>query len=377
MAAFISPATSAKDRFDWTAVEKIPVCVAVFAGLVFTTGFIVEISFLDRFGLRETGVEFFKAKYLHVGILDLLFSCLVAVPCYAIIYLHFRTRKHAVKVRYAVDKTTGLPPFVLNLPMACLAVNLLLLIYIFAVLAPPSMVVEKKQFLALILVVTITSPWIALWVVKAVGAVGERRRVLREWLLAILCLPVLAADLFALRGAVFKTIIECVCYGGYLFFVFSILVYVIAHVLKARAHRMPDSNARLAWWTAGVCVIAATYYLSVISFAYRVYPFIPADKGGGDYTEAATVTIRLHDGAIVPSEMLARSSTPTVSKVTITSKPLIIIEETPACVYVADPADAGGPFSWRTGSIPKIIQITRSDIASIAYAGKRRTLTSP
>ena len=112
-----SPDTGLK----WASLEKIPVLFATLTGLTFVTGFIVEITFLDRFGLRETGVEFFKAKYLHVGILLLLFSCFVALPCYAIAYLHYRTSAFAVTVNHARDPTTGLPPFVLNRPMALLA----------------------------------------------------------------------------------------------------------------------------------------------------------------------------------------------------------------------------------------------------------------
>ncbi len=362
-------------KLDWSLVEKLPVWTAALAGLVLATGFVVELTFLDRFGLRETGVEFFKAKYLHVGLLHLLFSWLVAVPCYAIVHVYRRTRAHAIKVAYEVDGTTNLPPFELNLPMALLAVNLLLLTYVFVVLVPPRLVSEKKWLLAAISVFSVVSPWLALWITKSRGAKGQHRRALRARILMACCVPVLAADIAVVWGSTFGTIKECLYYGGYLFFAFSVLLIVIAHRLIVWTYRMPDGTTRVAWWTAGICVLAAVYYLSAVSFAYRVYPFIPADKGGGDYTEATSVTVRLHEGAAVPSWILEPprpSRTAFSPRDTALSKPLIIIEETADCVYLADPNDAGGPFGWRRGFIPTIIQVNRSDIASVVYLSRRQ-----
>ena len=179
------------------------------------------------------------------------------------------------------------------------------------------------------------------------------------------CLPVVAADVVALWDGMLVMIGDCLYHGGYSFFFFSVLVFAIAHRLSTWSRRMPDANARIAWWAAGACLIAATYYLSIVSFAYHVYPYIPADKGGGDYTEATLVTIHFHGDAVVPLEMLAPGGgASTDSK---QSKPVIIIEETPTSVYIADPTDAGGPYSWRRGSTPTILQITRSDIAGILY----------
>jgi hypothetical protein len=363
--AALTETPSLNTGLKWAAIEKIPVLFATVTGLTFVTGFIVEITFLDRFGLRETGVEFFKAKYLHVGILLLLFSCFVSLPCYAIAYLHFRTRTFAVAVNYVRDSITGLPPFVLNLPMAVLAGNLLVLTYVFAVLGPPRTVLKTKHLLALVVLISVVSPWIALWIAKRRATSEEHLRTLRERLLMFSCLPVLGADILSLRHGMLGMIGDCLYHGGYSFFFFSVLVFFIAHRLSTWSRRMPDANARFAWWAAGACILAATYYLSIISFAYHVYPYIPADKGGGDYTEATLVTIHFQRDAAVPVKMLELSGV--ASADSKQSKPVIIIEETPTSVYVADPKDAGGPYFWRRGSTPTILQITRSDIATVEY----------
>jgi hypothetical protein len=48
--------------------------------LVYGSGFLCEYTFLDRFGIQESGQDFFRVKFIHVGILFLLFPISILIP---------------------------------------------------------------------------------------------------------------------------------------------------------------------------------------------------------------------------------------------------------------------------------------------------------
>jgi hypothetical protein len=70
---------------DRGSFQSLPQWFIAIAALIYATGFLVVFSFFERFGLRETGVEFFKAKFFHVGILCLMFPVIVLVPPFAFV----------------------------------------------------------------------------------------------------------------------------------------------------------------------------------------------------------------------------------------------------------------------------------------------------
>jgi hypothetical protein len=126
-----------------------------------------------------------------------------------------------------------------------------------------------------------------------------------------------------------------------------------------------------------LCLISVLYYMSALNYAHRVYPYIPAFKGGGDYSEVALATIYFDKDAadILPTDIFTTTNIPasvpnassTNRQVPVVTHPLIILDGTTESVYVALTNSGGGPKEWRKrgGGKPLIYEFRRSLIASI------------
>lgn len=113
------------------------------------------------------------------------------------------------------------------------------------------------------------------------------------------------------------------------------------------------------------CFVAVLYVVSVLSFAYLVYPHIPEQKAGGNYYTASRVEPRFVNttpAGECPSGLLP---TPLIGTA------YLIIEEDSNWVYFANDNGPNGPRAWswpRFGEKPvrpKVYAVNRSCIASI------------
>jgi hypothetical protein len=105
----------------------------------------------------------------------------------------------------------------------------------------------------------------------------------------------------------------------------------------------------------------------ILTFAYGVYPFIPAARGGGDYTISPKVTIYLKNhNTTIPSSNIASAC-----KNNWTC-PLILVEQTTKGIYTADPLKAGGPEEWRSigGRKPPLTFYNYDIIAKLEYESR-------
>jgi hypothetical protein len=114
----------------------------------------------------------------------------------------------------------------------------------------------------------------------------------------------------------------------------------------------------------GGAIFFSLFFVSILAFAIRVYPFIPAFKGGGDYRKsAATVRVKpsANLGVSLPTEV-------------------VIIEETPASLFIAlprqietngivqSPTKKGIEANWRLWKdLPQVLEVPRDAIASVQY----------
>lgn len=60
-------------------LNSLPAWFAVGAALIYAAGFLVEFTFLNFMGVRNTGSEIFKAKYIYVGLLCILFPICITL----------------------------------------------------------------------------------------------------------------------------------------------------------------------------------------------------------------------------------------------------------------------------------------------------------
>jgi hypothetical protein len=324
---------SQRGRFG--IIEKLPQWFVPAAGIIYATGFLIITTYFDRFGLRESSSDFFKVKYIHAGILYWLIPTLVAMPFYGF-YLVSSFRKEA-------DPQSSV--FKVYLPTVLLVVNLLAVFYIVAVFAPVGFTRDKEYAVP------------AMFIVTVLGIIGinlftkhyvkdeqsDRFGNVARW---VLCLVVLfGLDVYTLNG-LFQLLWDISWKGGVYFFVFMLLALVTVERTRIRTSAVTDWRQRVALKMVAGCILVAIYYLSVLAFALRLYPYIPVTKGGGNYVDAPTAVLCFQ-------ETNAKFALPDLvgptSNDCIPSKPLQIIEETTTSVFVADPAAAGGPPAWLMG----------------------------
>lgn len=159
----------------------------------------------------------------------------------------------------------------------------------------------------------------------------------------------------------------------------------LAVALKLDHKENPDDSfvRRSDVWFVRVLMVAILYIVSVLGFAYRVYPFIPVQKAGGDYSTTESVIVHLASSSECSSdpknEILALQQ-------------YIVLSEDSNWIYLAPstgPGSGGGPTCWRWGpfcgspfnksdngsedlSRPKIYTVSRRCIASTATTGQQK-----
>jgi hypothetical protein len=126
-------------------------------------------------------------------------------------------------------------------------------------------------------------------------------------------------------------------------------------------------GVHLARWA----IVITLSILSVLTFAYRVYPYIPADKGGGNFHFSRDAKICMFAEGMLPTAIRDISDKSC-------SVQLKIIEITDTTTYVARNDDRGknemgnkpkaddreAAEVWSDGYFPDVYAISRLKIAS-------------
>jgi hypothetical protein len=110
------------------------------------------------------------------------------------------------------------------------------------------------------------------------------------------------------------------------------------------------------WRIAGrlAVPVAVLYLVSVLGFAHLIYPFIPVEKAGGNYSvpEAGPVYVVLNSGS-------AACVSATLAGKILPDEGFYVLEETSDWLYLA-PADTGnGPACWKWGVFCKKAEETK------------------
>lgn len=152
--------------------------------------------------------------------------------------------------------------------------------------------------------------------------------------------------------------------GGIVF----VLLVVIAAVMTGRLvvrYRELDVRHRVA--ALAFSMIGALYYLSVLTFALFIFPYIPATKGGGDFDFGGDVRV------VFRTDADANARAPLILKWqdAKTTDTLKLIHETSTAVFVAHPSDHGGPTVWRhivgADNRPAVLVINKQLINTIVF----------
>jgi hypothetical protein len=113
--------------------------------------------------------------------------------------------------------------------------------------------------------------------------------------------------------------------------------------------------------------------LSTLAFAYRIFPLISADKGGGNFAQSRVA--RLCTGTLdqnaQPTELFGDSD------IARCSVPVVVIESSDNVLWVSRTDDRGGavedgqkcaPEIWAEGHFyPRIFEINRTKLSHVEY----------
>jgi hypothetical protein len=361
--------------------------LALFA-VSYSTGFLVVFSFLNRFGIREAAADFFKIKYVLVGTLYLSYPVCVGVPVLSFLY-----RDTLIRHRPPTDEPDSALQSklhrLLDIPAVLLVTNLSCVLFLIVAFATPDFVLNRQHAVLTLLSLTLAGLLVLSFLQRLVQSESRAAALDRmdkrlahfvparfikvatgallrcaKWSMWLLMGILVALDRWFLSG-LGSLLKEMVWGGGYRFLLLMALIaYVVWRCIRRVSRYRTDTGRRTVVIALTASLVGALSFISTLSFAYWVYPYIPAERGGGDYTDAREVVIMFGDKASVrlPPGM-ARSSCNC-------SKPLLILDATASSVFVADPKDGGGPMAWRREGRPaiQVVEIQRDLIGSVLYA---------
>jgi hypothetical protein len=232
----------------------------------------------------------------------------------------------------------------MRLSSLIVVLQLVMFVYFVVLIAPPGFVHRDSYWIAATIIWTVIVMRI---INSATDFLRKKGVAVRIWLvrlvqfihgviatiLEIFCILPLSKRISLMFPDVLVTLLIIIAAG--------ILVWRFASLAK----EAQDPNEVKHLWVAGGALLAGLYLFSVISFARTIYPFVPAERGGGDYSESPIVTI-MPISAVLPDYLdtefeIARLPNREVSPIEQTAvtmsanREVRLIEQTSSWIYVA------------------------------------------
>lgn len=310
---------------DW--FTSIPYWSAAIAGIIYGTGFLIEYTFLESMGINDP-VEGFKAKYVYVGLLCLQFPvsvCLLFVG-------YFRIN------RATGNSHSQEPPRNTRAYRSALCLTFLLLFnfYLLTTFARPGTFQDNR--------LEITTVFMLYLVMLAIRCLEDKihraakklkipleiyERNLGEWARGILLLVALVLTIVIYR-TLWPVLLEMFVDAGYLYLGFILIIGMIIWWIDSNISAFRKAGHFGALLLSMGSLLLAFTYLSIIVFANRLYPYIPVDRGGGDYTTQLTsiLTFDTRLSSSLPKEIID------VGKTKLQSYPVIILHESSNTLFL-------------------------------------------
>jgi hypothetical protein len=155
--------------------------------------------------------------------------------------------------------------------------------------------------------------------------------------------------------------------GGIYYVVFMLLIPYTLYRANQRASLITLPNGKLMFRLSAISLCFIFYFLSVVTFALRVYPFVPVSKGGGDFSEGPCIA--WNNG--VSGTNLLSTSWYFAANGLAASNCFVVIEETSDVLFLANTNDANGPTMWREmRQLPTVVEVKRDTAYPIVYRQK-------
>jgi hypothetical protein len=347
--------------------------------LIYATGFLVVFTAEERLGLIDTAGEFFKIKYMHVGVLCATFIALFAGLAYAQRELANKRVIQKSKPTTNVEEQTQsnseveeqtpsnspTPPPLRSRHLFLLIAPVMAGLYVQLTIASPGSFRGWPAYCLLAYsLITVFGGMIlhhfnlikkdctptAIWF-WFVGALG----------IAFLVVELLIVEWNRWVDPGWSVI------GVLMLILFAALIGRILHVSVDRARTETMASSRTVWWFIGASFVGFFYYITAYGFAYVLYPYISISKGGGDYTDAPDTYIyfaEIAEDAVPANTLDGRRRT----------VPLVILLETADTIYAAEDMDSRrGRWGKSADDVPsRIYQFNRSLVSVIEVVTVRR-----
>lgn len=340
--------------------------VVVFIGLAYLCGFIVIYTFENKLGIHDTNSEIMRVRYIHTGLLCLAFPIFFVIPMAAHIWMYLRQRP--ILDHYERLKKDGQIVGKSRLPYTVQLLCVCLCLFVFVLFEPYGKVHSQLVWIVSLLVLAVVP---VAGFRKYLGFTADTELSWLRVLLALVSVIVLAGALWGTIGYLWGIFIKGLSYW---LFIAALTLYLVGSVGQKPFYWFvgQKDGVQIARWA----VVFTLFMMSVLAFAYRVYPLIPADKGGGNFRFSRDVQICMLSGEKLATELSVKLEDLTC---TVSVKVLDITDST---FYVARKDDMGrnedgkSPPSngrepaetWSDGEFfPTVYAIPRSKTAFVKY----------
>lgn len=319
------------------------------SAIAYATGFLIIFVFHDSYGLRGADNDIFKARFFHVGIMFLALLLSTVLPFIALFSFY----------RYRAAS----PKWLLT-PLGISIFTLMATTFLVALFFAPSGA-ARHWSVQVGLVVTIVVP-LALGFLfsklrqkKTVfsDSFSTRIRLAMNGLLLI-CLVVILAPFYS-------RLVPILWPQAFWFLLLALFMALVSFLLVTLGDEVREPHEQQLRVAFCIAILAMLYFFEINAFASGMFHFIPAAKGGGDFTDGRIV-LRLSKeaGTTLPKDLIS-----TQDGDVFLTKHLVLIEASSSSIYVADPLIKGGPLNWRLRftNRPPVLEIKREAGMSIEY----------
>ncbi|MBF0458414.1 MAG: hypothetical protein HQK99_11030 [Nitrospirae bacterium] len=337
-------------------------------GLLYISGYFIVSLNLGRIGIIDAGGDYLKLRYIVAGMLYFLPYLIILLPFLSLI--NAGMARHAeldARPEYeGKSKLLSKDKWLYDLKALLTTSNTIVYLAVIGILlyfAPHNYIKEEWIWIMLLSLFTVLGLALTLIFDTKLKKIGMLPYILRGLpFIGIL----LTGKFLIFRKDIYSTLIEVLERPATALFLIFLLLIALTYIsFSIKIKNSPPEIANPLIFL-GICIVGVLYILNVIAFAFSIYSYIPAYKGGADLSEMVNATLWFRDNysesrvPSIPRDLYACDKG-------LTSDKVKVIHETPFVIYVAKINDAGGPKAWRKGDGPTIYSIRRENIASIVY----------
>lgn len=351
-----------------SSIETIVKSLGAMGVAILGTGFLIVLTYTGRLGMHDS--DFFKSKYALVGVFYWLIPILFGLPVFAWFGIHTRSKQRGLR-----------PPMTLGGLLTSL--QFLILFYVVALVAPPGFLSTQFDLIFFNLVLT----------TLGLGAIYALMRRLKEiktyrsrnwfwrvisWLSLRNCfvqrlpVPLAPASWRIVRWTLLAgvLVLDVQCLWPLMPLISAVLLRAripiaifafMGHLIYqfwGRTQRATNPEDKRALWYLAGAMLLGLYIFSVIGFAYAIYPFIPAERGGANYIHSPNVVVSINNNDVIPPNLID------VRRGQLSrTQPMKLIEQTPLTIYIAPRPASDGLLRWN----PHVYAVSRQSVVGMEF----------